>query len=284
MKYVRDSQLHLLWTARIDYAKGSRVDSHVHEDFNQLFVVLSGDCEVTFGNQLFQFSGESVCLLLQDAPHQFYFKSSTITLDFKFRVLSNTFFKIMSAADPCLVFSSSDLSELKRWYKLSLLQLSNPGPFLPFRIEAGLKSTLISMLLKNSDNDESPIHHLIDAAIDQYLRDNLDKRITLKQLSRLFGYNINGLIKEFSCKTGMTPIQYLQDLRLKRAKEYLAFSRFTISEIADRVGWTLPYFSNKLKSKYGVSPTKYRAILINAIGKDIIMEQDFSNEWLITKE
>lgn len=39
---LRDSQLQLLWTARIDYAEGSRVDAHQHADYEQLFIVLSG--------------------------------------------------------------------------------------------------------------------------------------------------------------------------------------------------------------------------------------------------
>jgi AraC-like DNA-binding protein len=285
MNRMRDSQLQLLWTARIDYAKGSKVDKHCHEDFHQLLVILSGECEVSVGDEKLYLSRESACLLFKSNVHDFYFTDHTVTLDYKFRIIDADFCRAVTAMHPFLDCRKTEITDLKRWYKLSLEQCEDDDNQLSYRIEVGLKTTLISLLINNAQHKhEKPALFKLDMEIDEYLMNNLGSKITLSQLSRKLGCNRNALINEFLLTTGMTPIQYLQKIRLEKAREYLSFTSLTMSEIADQVGWTLPYFSKIVKSKWGLSPSEYRSSLVNAVGKDIILEQDFLNEWLIKRE
>ncbi|MFC6232181.1 helix-turn-helix domain-containing protein [Paenibacillus allorhizosphaerae] len=287
MNGLRDSQLKLLWTARIDYAAGSHVEMHKHDDYEQLLVVLSGEGRITGGDMVDEVKEGSSYLFLKGVSHSFSFTGETITLDFKFRLLDPLVREALAAVSPTCICKGWELSELKQWYKAALRHARNPAAFHPIRIEAGFKGTLVSMLLNRMPADQeqsaSVLHVEENDPIVQYLRANFSASITLERLSRQFGFNPNYLIKFFYDKTGMTPIQFLQEIRLEKARELLEFTSLTISEVAEKVGWTMPYFSKIFKKRSGMSPSQYRELLINAIGKDIILEQDFSNEWRILR-
>jgi AraC-like DNA-binding protein len=282
---LRDSQLQLLWTARIDYAEGSRVEPHRHPDFDQLFIVLSGAGMITSEGESYPIKEGLAFLFLRGVTHSFHFTKETLTIDFKFRLLDSALLHICSQVQARYLCQGPDLLEIKQWYKLSLMQMRNHRSIHPIRIEAGFKSTLISLLSgdRSALNDPASVLANIDdnEPIVAYLKINMAEKITLDRLSKRFGFNPNYLIKVFSDRTGLTPIQFLQEIRLQKAKEYLEFSALPITEIAEKVGWSLPYFSTFLKRRVGQSPSQYRSSLLNEVGKDIILEHDFANEWRV---
>lgn len=75
----------------------------------------------------------------------------------------------------------------------------------------------------------------------------------LMRMSRTkFYYKVKGL-------TGETPAVFFRTYKLNRATELIAERRFTLSEIADRTGFsTLSHFSRSFKKQFGVSPSDYQ--------------------------
>jgi AraC-like DNA-binding protein len=64
-------------------------------------------------------------------------------------------------------------------------------------------------------------------------------------------YKLKGL-------TGTNPNAFFRTYRLNRAAELLREKKYTITEIADRTGFsTLSHFSASFKEQFGVSPSKY---------------------------
>ena len=58
---------------------------------------------------------------------------------------------------------------------------------------------------------------------------------------------------------GTTPIKYINNLRMKKAKELLANSDMSISEISELVGFqSIHYFSRNFKEREGCAPLAYR--------------------------
>lgn len=58
---------------------------------------------------------------------------------------------------------------------------------------------------------------------------------------------------------GINYIEYVNTLRLEKAKEMLGNSKMNVSEVAERTGFeSLSYFSKQFKKKYGVSPQDFR--------------------------
>ena len=63
----------------------------------------------------------------------------------------------------------------------------------------------------------------------------------------------------FKLETGLSPVEYLNHVRIAEAKRFLIYSDFTLTEIANRVGInSIHYFSHKFKKMEGVSPLEYR--------------------------
>ena len=69
------------------------------------------------------------------------------------------------------------------------------------------------------------------------------------------------LIAQFEAFLGVSPWEYVGNLRLERAKSLLETTSKSIYEIAPDVGMDPKYFSDFFKTKMGVSPTTYRKSL-----------------------
>jgi len=70
----------------------------------------------------------------------------------------------------------------------------------------------------------------------------------------------------FKLYTGMTPCEYINDIRISRAKELLVNTNMTMSEIAERTGFSdQNYFSRVFKKYTGISPRQYLEQYIHQI-------------------
>jgi signal transduction histidine kinase/ligand-binding sensor domain-containing protein/DNA-binding response OmpR family regulator len=64
--------------------------------------------------------------------------------------------------------------------------------------------------------------------------------------------------RKFKSLTEMTPVEFVRDMRLQRAKHLLDAGGSNVSEIAYTVGFSNPkYFSTCFREKYNTSPTEY---------------------------
>lgn len=63
----------------------------------------------------------------------------------------------------------------------------------------------------------------------------------------------------FKEKTGQSFVEYLTNLRMEKAKEYLRETGLCTYEIADRIGFADPhYFSLTFRRRTGMTPKQYR--------------------------
>ncbi|RXZ82009.1 AraC family transcriptional regulator [Paenibacillaceae bacterium] len=282
---IRDTQLTLLWTARIDYPKSSRVHPHQHESHLQLLLPLEGSGTAWLDGRQMAVKPGRYYLFPPNVVHSFAFDSSTITLDFKFEVHNELLLSWIGASEPSGLCTAANMTAFRELFKLSARYHRAPRAYLPFQIESGFKAALVSLLASGTEHEDMGRNEaaLSDFKIARYLREHLQHPITLEQLSDRFGYHPHYIIELFREHTGMAPIQYLQRLRLEKAREYLEFTSVPVTEIAERVGLTLPYFSRLFHSREGMSPSAYRESVRTSIGRDLVLKDDFENTWLIAE-
>ena len=62
-----------------------------------------------------------------------------------------------------------------------------------------------------------------------------------------------------SLKTkGMTPVEYIRDLRMQKAAKLLSAGKFSVSEVMYTVGFSnSSYFSKCFSKVFGMTPTEY---------------------------
>ncbi len=95
--------------------------------------------------------------------------------------------------------------------------------------------------------------------IKQYVRKNLKKKITLSDISQRLHCSTVTLTENFRREFGMTIMQYVQEERMKLARELLSSTALSVTDIADRCGFPdVEYFSRCFKKQEGASPSEWR--------------------------
>lgn len=79
------------------------------------------------------------------------------------------------------------------------------------------------------------------------------------ELAKQAGVSDRTLLRRFRRATGYAPSQYLQAIRLERARELLETTRDSLQRITDRVGYEdVSSFRRLFKQSIGLSPAEYR--------------------------
>ncbi len=92
-----------------------------------------------------------------------------------------------------------------------------------------------------------------------FIKINYSKELTVEILAKIAGYSASRFDRIFKESVKCTPIQYLNDVRLRAAAEMLKTSTRSVSEIAIACGFNDPlYFSRAFNKKFKTPPTNYR--------------------------
>jgi AraC family transcriptional regulator of arabinose operon len=87
----------------------------------------------------------------------------------------------------------------------------------------------------------------------------LDRPLSIQDLAKECHLSPSRFAHLFSEQMQMTPLQFIEQQRIERARELLEHTGYTISAIARQVGFESPfYFSRRFKQAEGMSPREYR--------------------------
>ncbi len=99
--------------------------------------------------------------------------------------------------------------------------------------------------------------HLV-AQVQQYIRDNLDKRLSLNDVAAVFNFSPNYLSQLFAKSGENSYVEFVTATRIDAAKQLMASTDLKIYEISARIGFESAfYFSRVFKKLEGVSPREY---------------------------
>ncbi|MEA4917860.1 AraC family transcriptional regulator [Proteiniphilum sp.] len=90
--------------------------------------------------------------------------------------------------------------------------------------------------------------------------ENIHKNIDIKEIATNLGISYSLFRKAFKEYTGYAPAQYFQELKLRKAKELLAETNYSIKEISYELNFSsYEYFLSFFKKRVGVTPMDYRS-------------------------
>lgn len=136
----------------------------------------------------------------------------------------------------------------------------------PFGADQLIKNQLECFLIKLIREREAPLlgegdhakEDLRTGEILRYLENNYREHITLEELCFLFGTNKTTLTKAFRRLTGKTVMEYLAELRLRRAKALLREGSHSITEIAEQLNFSsVHYFTRFFRKHESMTPSEY---------------------------
>ncbi|MGE6664588.1 AraC family transcriptional regulator [Paenibacillus xylanexedens] len=106
--------------------------------------------------------------------------------------------------------------------------------------------------------------------IIQYIHKHYNESISLESLAELWNYSIQYLSKQFKLRTGRSPIEYVIQARMAKAKELMIRTDATAQEIASSVGYSdVFYFTRLFKKQVGMTPGQYKKKM-----KDSLVDSD----------
>lgn len=101
-------------------------------------------------------------------------------------------------------------------------------------------------------------HQVIERAVE-YLHRHLHENVTVKKMANAVHLNAAYLSVLFKKEMGVTISDYLQQIRIERAKELLREHDAKVYEVAGRVGYqTSSYFTQQFKKWVGCTPAEFR--------------------------
>jgi AraC family transcriptional regulator len=98
----------------------------------------------------------------------------------------------------------------------------------------------------------------------EYLYSNLGHKITISEMAEIIHMSPSHFSRIFKKETGETPIDYLNNIRLERAKKLLIAGEHSITEIALDCGFSsIAYLSASFYKKYKISPSNFQKNVMN---------------------
>ncbi len=92
-----------------------------------------------------------------------------------------------------------------------------------------------------------------------FINDNYANKITILDIANFLNIDRSYLYKIFKNEAGISPIQYLNNYRLEKARQMIPYSDFSITNIADAVGYyDYSHFCHAFQKKYGLTPGEFR--------------------------
>lgn len=118
--------------------------------------------------------------------------------------------------------------------------------------------TYISRRILNNSGTNGCISENIQTVIEA-LHLNYDRKWLINEMAEMSSLSYSGFMHNFKGFTGMSPIKYLQKIRIYKACELLKDSTFNIGEIADITGFKDQYYFSRIFSQMmDCSPKEYR--------------------------
>lgn len=115
---------------------------------------------------------------------------------------------------------------------------------------------IIDTLQFHKASSTSPIEQMFN-----YINNNFNRDISIEMIAEHVGLSYSHVRKLFKEETGKNIIDYINSLRIEKAKTLLLETQLTVSEIADAVGYTgTQGFLRNFRKKVGLTPTEFRNI------------------------
>lgn len=258
---IKRLPVRLLYVTHSSYDKGWHSRPHSH-DFVELFYIVKGEGAFVVNDS--EYHVEKDQLVIIDANVSHTEKSSNedsleyITLGFD----GITFGKNKNNIKETIIIYEDTLLEIFSLVDFLLKELKK-NQDQAFHISRNILEIIILKInqfhnveIQESSNQriKSNVYELI-----KYIDLNYSEWITLDDLANISHLNKYYLSHTFKNETGLPPIDYLNQTRIKNAKILLESTNYSISDIAGFTGFSSQsFFSQRFKKMTSVSPSKYR--------------------------
>lgn len=119
-----------------------------------------------------------------------------------------------------------------------------------------VKSVLTEVMTEKKQLEIKPIR-----AAKQYIQTNYMKHISLEEVSSIVGFSPAYFSSMFKKESGQNFMEYISEVRINKAKEFLKTTNWSIVVICESVGYSdLKHFTQIFKKYTGLKPNEFRKL------------------------
>ena len=158
--------------------------------------------------------------------------------------------------DDITILKHTNTQKIKSQFEEIAFQMNNGIPS-PLKINILLYKILLELskdLQKNNTKSKNALS--IQPAINYINSHNLSE-ITIPELANICNMSISGFREKFRKELGISPINYIAELKIQKAKSMLLDENMSVASIALNLGFSdVGYFSKFYKKHTGHNPSK----------------------------
>ncbi|MDN4608162.1 helix-turn-helix transcriptional regulator [Sporosarcina highlanderae] len=256
-----NNMLNILWLAQSEYPSGSSLEPHSHNDYYQIYYVISGEGDFIAGEETVKLNKG---MFLFARPNDRHGIADTRDVDgkplrmleVKYAVFSNELKENLNHI-PNVCVGSDDIEEMLNLVFQEGLEMS------PWYREIGTHTLLTALyfILRSQKMNLSTSEEKLRVSdqIKDYIKENYVNQVPLDKVAQHVGHSKNYICKTFKENTGMTINLYLNKVRIDQAAQLLINTNLEVAEISSNVGYNNVYhFIKTFKKIVGTSPGNFR--------------------------
>ncbi len=94
-----------------------------------------------------------------------------------------------------------------------------------------------------------------------YMKKNINERFGIEELAEQQNISVSHYSRSFKQKTGSSPINYFNQLKIQKSCQFLHFTDQSIKEICKELGFDDQYYFSRLfRNIIGISPSQYKKL------------------------
>ena len=252
-------------------------------DYELIYYVEGSASITTYQNEILVMPGDMILL----KPYQLYTASCHegeklyyyyIHFDLIPEEVNESLFELFETESKLLHLQKENIPNLSHLFSQMLESWRNDSPGLESLGSATLKIILVYMFrTKNFENTKTVDSSLFDETeifmnAIKYIHNNLDVPIKIETMAKEIGVSTSSIYKIFKVTVKEAPSEYIQKIKLMKAKKLLCYSSNSMEEIARSLGFSdSSHFSRAFSKEFGIPPSKYQKSV-----KDIETRKDRS--------
>lgn len=252
----------LLYITEAKYGKDWNCSVHSHQ-FTEIFYILKGKGDFEVANNRFAIKENDLIVVNSSIPHAEHSDKKS-PLEYIVLGINGLEFYSAEGTDHILQNFSQQRDESLFYLKTLLREIRSKEPDFE-NICQNLLQILISHIMRRSHIElaAAPENKATRECrfIEQYINEHFKEDISLQTLSDLTYLNKYYLAHAFKNYKGISPINYLIQLRIEEAKLLLETTNNSIAKISSQTGFSSQsYFTQTFRKATGISPREYRNI------------------------
>jgi AraC-like DNA-binding protein len=269
---VYSCPIDVLWISKCKY-NNKVIDKHTHR-FYHMFFVRNGDGKIFVDGKEYTVNKNDVYFCHPEIVHGIIAQSAAPlnTIEIKFTVLDEELLRLLELLQHKIECKPKS-------FHFRLEELVMEALYKPKFYKEVVNTGFARLLFELARNDENPFMSHVNEMqetikggikdkegntfnlikIIDYINENYTEKITLKRLSDIGAISPAHLNKLFKSNFNVSPMQYINNFRISKAKELMMYSDFNITQISELVGFqSVHYFSRYFKNKERITPSEFR--------------------------